>query len=94
MHRRTFLRSVTAITAAAAAGLTSFTIAGCGAPRVSPKARDQSAGEPWQCQHCGHLTRSQEDLSDDRCPRCYRRQLRRISEEEMAQALAAAKSQE
>jgi DNA-directed RNA polymerase subunit RPC12/RpoP len=60
---------------------------GCMAPLVSAKARDKSAGDPWQCMNCGHLTRSREDLAGTRCPRCTLRMLKKITEEEMAQAL-------
>ena len=62
-------------------------INGCMAPLISVTARDKSAGDPWQCMNCGHLTRSSEDLSSTPCPRCTRRMLQRISEEEMATAL-------
>lgn len=60
---------------------------GCMAPLISSTARDKSAGDPWQCMNCGHLTRSTEDLSGTPCPRCTRRMLERISEAEMAAAL-------
>ena len=60
---------------------------GCMAPLVSATARDKSAGDPWQCMNCGHLTRSHADLSDTRCPRCTKRMLMKITEDEMARAL-------
>ena len=60
---------------------------GCMAPLISATARDKRAGDPWQCMNCGHLTRTTEDLTGTRCPRCTRRMLQRISEEEMAAAL-------
>ena len=60
---------------------------GCMAPLISATARDKLAGDPWQCMNCGHLTRTQEDLSGTRCPRCTQRMLKKITEEEMAQAL-------
>jgi len=62
--------------------------AGCMAPRVSPKAADKANGAPWRCEFCGHLTRSDADLADTRCPRCRRKRLRRISEEEAQKLLA------
>jgi len=62
-------------------------INGCMAPLIGATARDKSAGAPWQCMNCGHLTRSSQDLSSTPCPRCTRRMLQRISEEEMAAAL-------
>ena len=60
---------------------------GCMAPLISATARDKSAGDPWQCMNCGHLTRTREDLAGTRCPRCTQRMLKRITEEEMTQAL-------
>jgi DNA-directed RNA polymerase subunit RPC12/RpoP len=57
------------------------------APLISATARDKSAGDPWQCMNCGHLTRSKEDLTGTRCPRCGKRMLTRITEEQMAEAL-------
>ncbi|BBO84399.1 hypothetical protein DSCO28_49650 [Desulfosarcina ovata subsp. sediminis] len=62
-------------------------IDGCMAPLISAAARDKAAGDPWQCMNCGHLTRSKDDLSGTRCPRCTRRMLVRISEAEMAAEL-------
>ncbi len=60
---------------------------GCMAPLISATARDKSAGDPWQCMNCGHLTRSKEDLSGTRCPRCAQRMLMKITEAQMAEAL-------
>lgn len=62
-------------------------INGCMAPLISSTARQKNAGDPWQCQNCGHLTRTNEDISGTRCPRCTQRMLKQISEEEMAAAL-------
>jgi DNA-directed RNA polymerase subunit RPC12/RpoP len=60
---------------------------GCMAPLISAAARDKSAGDPWQCMNCGHLTRTREDLAGTRCPRCTQRMLKKISEAQMAEAL-------
>ncbi|MFO7714261.1 hypothetical protein [Desulfosarcina sp.] len=60
---------------------------GCMAPLISAAARDKNAGDPWQCMNCGHLTRTREDLSGTRCPRCTQRMLKKISEAQMADAL-------
>ena len=60
---------------------------GCMAPLISATARDKSAGDPWQCMNCGHLTRTRDDLAGSRCPRCTQRMLKQITEEEMARAL-------
>jgi DNA-directed RNA polymerase subunit RPC12/RpoP len=62
-------------------------VTGCMAPLISASARDKSAGDPWQCMNCGHLTRSKEDLSGTPCPRCTLRMLKRITEAQMAEAL-------
>jgi DNA-directed RNA polymerase subunit RPC12/RpoP len=85
MTRRGLLKNVI-VCAAGALGLT--VSGGCMAPRVSPKVADESNGAPWRCEFCGHLTRSDTDLSDTRCPRCRRKRLRRISEEEAQKLLA------
>ncbi len=60
---------------------------GCMAPLISASARDKSAGAPWQCMPCGHLTRTTEDLAGTRCPRCTQRMLKRITDEQMAAEL-------
>jgi DNA-directed RNA polymerase subunit RPC12/RpoP len=62
-------------------------VTGCQAPMISATARQKSAGDPWQCMNCGHLTRTREDLSGTRCPRCTLRMLERITEAQMAEAL-------
>jgi len=40
-------------------------------------------GPPWRCGRCGKLLRSHEDMTDKRCPRCFSKQLKRITEEEL-----------
>lgn len=86
MQRRQFLRSALSLPLM-------FPVLGlltaC-APRISQLVHDPANGEPWRCAHCGHLTRSSTDISGDRCPRCGRRHLSRISEEELAARLARA----
>lgn len=84
MKRRTLLR-VTAGFIAGAIGLGT----GCAVSRIGDKARDLEAGDPWRCQTCGYLTRSTEDISHERCPRCMTKKLRRITEEEFADWLEA-----
>lgn len=80
MKRREFLlRSGAALAALPALSL--FT--GCVAPRISPRVHDASLGQPWRCSNCGHLTRDHDDISGHRCPRCYKREMERISEEEL-----------
>lgn len=70
-----------------AAGIVGLICGGCMAPRVSPRVADKANGAPWRCEFCGHLTRSADDLTDTRCPRCGRKRLRRISEEEAQKLL-------
>ena len=83
MNRRGFLKRLgTAILGGGA-----LVLAGCMAPLISATARDKNAGDPWQCMNCGHLTRTREDLSGTRCPRCTQRMLKKITEPEMAAAL-------
>lgn len=61
-------------------------LSGC-ISRISEQAKDKAQGEPYRCGKCGYLTRSETDISGDRCPRCRARKLAKISEEEMAEAL-------
>ena len=84
MDRRNFLKKLS-MSVAGVAGLS--LLAGCIAPRVSPTVADKSNGQPWRCQHCGHLTRSNEDLSNVRCPRCKKKRFAKISEEELQEWL-------
>ena len=84
MNRRGFVKSL--LSGLLGMGVLAW-VNGCMAPLIGATARDKNAGDPWQCMNCGHLTRSKEDLSGTRCPRCTRRMLQRISEEEMAEAL-------
>ena len=84
MNRRGFLKSVVS---ALAGGCAVLVASGCMAPLISATARDKSAGDPWQCMNCGHLTRSRTDLIGARCPRCTKRMLVKITEAEMVEAL-------
>jgi DNA-directed RNA polymerase subunit RPC12/RpoP len=84
MNRRGFIKSL--VSGVVGIGALFF-VSGCMAPLISATARDKSAGDPWQCMNCGHLTRSKEDLSGTRCPRCTKRMLKKITEAEMAEAL-------
>ena len=79
MDRRGFLSS----TLAGTLGIGGFVLVGGCAPRVSEKVFDKSNGQPWRCGNCGHLTRSDTDLTDVRCPRCGQKRFSRISEEEL-----------
>ena len=81
MVRRQFLSSMGAALAGASALLA--TVGGCVAPRVSPSVGEQKL-QAWRCEHCGHLTRSERDLTDTRCPRCFRKGvLKKITEKEL-----------
>lgn len=68
MNRRRFIKSFTGILAASVALI--FT-SGCVAPRVSPTVTEKKS-QAWRCENCGHLTRSDQDLTETRCPRCMR----------------------
>jgi DNA-directed RNA polymerase subunit RPC12/RpoP len=83
MNRRGFIKMLSGMLGLGALAL----VSGCMAPLVSATARDKSAGDPWQCMNCGHLTRTTEDLTGTRCPRCKKRMLKKISEAQMAEAL-------
>ncbi len=85
MNRRGFIKSL--LSGVLGMGALIF-VNGCAAPLISATARDKSAGDPWQCMNCGHLTRTKEDLTGTRCPRCTLRMLKKITDEEMATALA------
>lgn len=81
MTRRKFLVSVGLVAAGSAALLSGA--GGCVAPRVSPTVTESKA-QAWRCDHCGHLTRSDRDLTGTRCPRCMRTGvMKRITEEEL-----------
>ena len=87
MNRRVFLKSILA----AVAGSVPLVLlsGGCVAPRVSPTISENKS-QPWRCEHCGHLTRSDDDLTDTRCPRCMRKGvMKKITEEELTKYLAA-----
>ncbi len=87
LDRRQLLRNA-ALLGLALPG-TAALLGGCRAPLVSSKVHDPANGRPWQCQYCGHLTRSDQDLSGESCPRCWHEEFEPISEKELEQALAA-----
>jgi len=88
MDRRAFIKVLPASIAGIVALLS---LGGCAAPLVSSKVWDPGNGSPWLCRNCGHLTRSDKDLTNTRCPRCGQRMLARISEDEMEQRLKVVK---
>jgi DNA-directed RNA polymerase subunit RPC12/RpoP len=91
MDRRAFIK----VLGAGAAGVVLLVMGtGCPAPLVSSRAWDGAKGSPWRCLNCGHLTRSDEDLTNIRCPHCGTRMLTRITEEEMEQRLKVIKARE
>jgi DNA-directed RNA polymerase subunit RPC12/RpoP len=80
MDRRNFLISACIAMAGSLAVLFS---GGCVAPLISPAVSEQTS-HAWRCGNCGHLTRSDRDLTDTRCPRCGRKGfLRRITAQEL-----------
>ena len=81
MTRRDFLKSVS-LAVAGGAALVAVS-GGCMAPHVSQSV-SQSKAQPWRCGYCGHLTRSDQDLTETRCPRCKRKgHMTRITEEQL-----------
>ena len=81
MNRRQFLKSV-GVAVAGSAALVCIS-GGCVAPRVSATVSEQTS-QAWRCEYCGHLTRSSQDLTDTRCPRCMRKGfLKKITEKEL-----------
>jgi len=84
MKRREFIRT----SAAGALGVAVLAAAGCSTSRVGPTAKDKAKGQPWRCQKCGYLMRSDEDLSNTRCPRCWSKSIRRITDKQMDEYLA------
>ena len=61
---------------------------GCTSARMSAAAQDPGAGTPYRCETCGYLTRSKEDLSDERCPRCWNKAFKQVDEKTFAEELA------
>lgn len=85
MNRRDFFRMLIA----GGIGITGAVfLGGCIAPRISDTAWVKTAGSPYRCEKCGHLTRSETDITADRCPRCRARMMRKITEQQMANYLA------
>ena len=85
--RRQFLGSV----GLAAAGGTALALGlgGCMTPLVSPTVA-AGKSQAWRCEHCGHLTRSDLDLTATRCPKCHRKGgMTRISEADLQTYLKA-----
>jgi DNA-directed RNA polymerase subunit RPC12/RpoP len=81
MHRRQFLSFMGVALAGRAAIL--VTAGGCVAPHVSPTVAGQKS-QAWRCGKCGHLTRSDRDLTDTRCPRCFRKGfMKKVTEKEL-----------
>jgi len=85
MRRRRFLRSLCVSIGAVSVSL--FMAGGCVAPRVSPTVSELKT-QVWLCGYCGHLTRSDEDLTSTRCPRCKRKGfMKTITEKELQDRL-------
>ncbi|NCC49796.1 MAG: hypothetical protein EOM20_01140 [Spartobacteria bacterium] len=86
MIKRHFLKSMLALSV----GVPMLVLlGGCIAPRVSPDVSESKA-QPWRCEHCGHLTRSDADLTDARCPRCMRKKvMKKITEAQLQEYLKA-----
>ena len=81
MDRRQFLSSMGVALAGSAAIL--VTAGGCVAPLVSPSVTEQKS-QAWRCGNCGHLTRSDQDLTNTRCHHCFRKGfMKKITEKEL-----------
>ena len=61
-------------------------LAGC-VGRIGSTVESKKGEQPWRCSYCGHLLRSNDDMSQKRCPRCYHKNLGKITEEELQQYL-------
>lgn len=88
MRRRDFLRM--ALGGIFAGGMVSF-LSGCSG-KIDKNVYKKDKGSPWRCTSCGYITRSNKDLSNTRCPRCYSKALKKITEDELKQYLAEEKN--
>ncbi len=79
MNRRSFLKWLGLGTVAGTAGF----LAGCAVRTVNASVQKKKDEQPWRCSKCGLLLRSDDDMSDKRCPRCYTKQLKKITEVEL-----------
>ncbi len=77
MRRSSFLKVLMGITAGA------FAAAGCVMRTIGVSITEKPKEQPWRCAKCGHLLRSNEDMSAERCPRCYAKKLGKITEAEL-----------
>jgi phage FluMu protein Com len=88
MNRRGFLKkSIYGLGLAIAA---SSILGGC-MSKIGKTAEDKKAGKPFRCTQCGYLTRSDKDLTKERCPRCFTKNFKEISEAEMTEYLSEEK---
>lgn len=80
MDRRSFL---VALGCGIAGSASLLCTGGCIAPQVSQSVYGDNV-QAWRCSNCGHLTRSDEDLTSKRCTRCFRKGFfNRITEENL-----------
>lgn len=87
MERRKFIKNIF-FSVLGLGGL--FALNGC-MSGVSQTAEDKDAGDPYKCSLCGYLTRSKKDITQDRCPRCKTKNLKKITEKEMEKELGEEK---
>ena len=86
MNRRSFLKWLGLGAVAGVAGA----VTGCMMKTINPSVKRKTDEQPWRCANCGHLLRSDEDMTDKRCPRCYAKEMYKISEAELKKYMKAA----
>lgn len=79
MNRRDFLKWTVG---GAITGSLLTLVSGCIA-RINESVYEKDKGSPWRCTNCGYLTRSEKNLSDTRCPRCFEKDFEKITEEQL-----------
>ena len=66
-------------------------LSGCATRTINPSVMEKEEEQPWRCGKCGLLLRSDDDMTGRRCPRCYSKQLTKITEAELEKYVKEAK---